>query len=77
MIGMSCYLYTLDRLPVTISSTFAYVTPVITALLGHWFLGEAIPPTMVAGMLVIFMGIALIQKLSYNNNKAVVEALDS
>jgi hypothetical protein len=32
---------------------------------------------MVAGMLVIFMGIALIQKLSYNNNKAVVEALDS
>lgn len=61
MIATPCYLYVIKTLPVSVSSTFAYVTPVLTVVFGHFFLGEAITPAMVVGAAVILSGVALVQ----------------
>jgi len=46
----------------TAGSSNAYVSPVVTALLGALFLGELVTPVMVAGMVIIFIGLALIDR---------------
>lgn len=61
MVATTCYLYILKTLPVSVSSTFAYVTPVITIIVGWLFLGEIITPTMVIGSTVILTGVMLVQ----------------
>jgi drug/metabolite transporter (DMT)-like permease len=61
MIATPCYLYAIKTLPVSVSSTFAYVTPVLTVVFGRLFLGEMVTPTMVLGAAVILSGVALVQ----------------
>lgn len=56
-----CYLYTLKTLPVAVSSTFAYVTPVLTVIFGWLFLGEAITPTIFVGSTIILSGVLVVQ----------------
>jgi drug/metabolite transporter (DMT)-like permease len=56
-----CYLYVLQTLPVSVSSTFAYVTPVLTVIFGWLFLGEAITPTVFAGSAIIISGVLVVQ----------------
>ena len=59
--AMPCYLYVLQVLPVSISSTFAYVTPVLTVIFGWLFLGESITPTIFAGSAIIISGVLVVQ----------------
>lgn len=61
IVATPCYFYVLKALPVSVSSTFAYVTPVITVLFGAAFLSETVTPTMVTGAVVILSGVALVQ----------------
>ncbi len=61
MIATPCYLFALKNLPVSVSSTFAYVTPVLTVVFGALFLHETVTPTMVLGAFVILCGVALVQ----------------
>lgn len=61
MLATPCYLYVLKTLPVSVSSTFAYVTPVLTVIFGGLFLKENITPAMVLGAIVILSGVALVQ----------------
>lgn len=56
-----CYLYVLKTLPVSISSTFAYVTPVLTVIFGWLFLGEQITPTIFIGSVIIISGVLVVQ----------------
>ncbi len=64
MTATPCYLYILQTLPVSVSSTFAYVTPVLTVIFGWLFLQEAISDTMLLGACVILAGVALVQLMN-------------
>lgn len=64
MVATPCYLYVVKHLPVSVSSTFAYVTPVLTIAFGGLFLGEPITPTMILGAAVILAGVILVQYMN-------------
>lgn len=59
-----CYLYVVQTMPVSVSSTFAYVTPVITLIFGHLFLSEPVTRTMILGAAVILAGVILVQYIN-------------
>jgi drug/metabolite transporter (DMT)-like permease len=61
MIAMTCYYYALQRLPIAIIGTIAYVTPVITLLFGWIFLDEALTVTSITGIAIILTGIFIVQ----------------
>lgn len=74
MIATPCYLYVLRALPVSVSSTFAYVTPVLTVFFGWLFLKETLTPLTLIGMGVILTGVIVVQwvnqhQLSRQNEK--------
>jgi len=64
MLATPCYMYVIKHLPVSVSSTFAYVTPVLTIVFGGLFLGEPITPTMILGAAVILSGVILVQYIN-------------
>lgn len=66
MTATPCYLYVIQTLPVSVSSTFAYVTPVLTILFGWLFLGEPVTRTMILGATVILTGVLLVQIMNWN-----------
>jgi drug/metabolite transporter (DMT)-like permease len=61
VLAMPCYLYVLRQMPVSVSSTFAYVTPVITVFFGWLFLREGLTPLTLVGMVVILIGVIVVQ----------------
>lgn len=64
MTATPCYLYVVKTMPVSVSSTFAYVTPVLTLIFGWLFLAEPITPTMMIGAAVILAGVILVQYIN-------------
>jgi len=62
VIGYSAYLYALDKLPVSVVSTYNYINPVVAILLGWLFYREQIGIREVLSMLVIFTGVALVKR---------------
>jgi drug/metabolite transporter (DMT)-like permease len=42
------------------TGTYSYVNPAIAAVLGWWFLGETLSVTQIAGMAIMFAGVALV-----------------
>jgi drug/metabolite transporter (DMT)-like permease len=62
VIGYSAYLYALDKLPVSVVSTYNYINPVVAILLGWLFYREQIGIREVISMMVIFTGVALVKR---------------
>lgn len=60
LLGMTCYVIALRRLPVAAVSTYAYVNPVVAVALGALLLGEQITPVTVAGGAIVVAGVALL-----------------
>jgi drug/metabolite transporter (DMT)-like permease len=59
-LAYTAYTWLLRHSPADRVGTFAYVNPLIAALLGWAVLGEALEPTQLAGMLVVLIGVALV-----------------
>lgn len=55
-----CYYYVLKELPVSVASTFAYVTPVITVLFGWLVLNEVMTAYVITGSCIILAGVMLV-----------------
>jgi drug/metabolite transporter (DMT)-like permease len=64
IVGYSSYSIALERLPVSVVSIYNYVNPVIAVFLGWLFFRERIGLAEIAGMLVIFCGVALVKRYS-------------
>lgn len=64
IVATPCYFYSLKNLPVSVTSTFAYVTPILTVVFGVLFLGETLTPAIIIGSLVILSGVILVQVLN-------------
>lgn len=64
----SCYYYVLQTMPIAVTSTFAYVTPVITVLFGWFFLQEELPMTTTLGTSIILLAVYLVQRCNARKN---------
>jgi len=56
-IAFSCYVAAVRHLPENISTTFAYICPIIAVILGWLILNEAITLYKVIGMIFILLGV--------------------
>ena len=60
IVGLTCYTYLLQHVPVTKVSTYAFINPVIAVLLGLILLHERLAPAEVLGMVIIVAAVALV-----------------
>lgn len=64
MLGYSAYVYVLKELPVSVVSIYTYINPIVALWLGWVFYRERIGVREVVGMLVIFVGVAVVKRYS-------------
>lgn len=60
IIGFSAYLWLLRNVDATRVATYAYVNPIVAVFLGWLFAGEELAPALLAGSVLVVLGIALI-----------------
>lgn len=60
-LSFALWYYCLKRLPAANVAVFQYLAPVFAVILSHLFLGEAITPALVLGLVTIIGGIRLVQ----------------
>jgi drug/metabolite transporter (DMT)-like permease len=58
--GYTCYTWLLGNAPLSLTSTYAYVNPVIAVILGFLILGEAITRDVLLGVTVVVGGVVLV-----------------
>jgi drug/metabolite transporter (DMT)-like permease len=64
IVGYSSYIYALSKLPVAIVSVYNYINPIVAVVLGGLFYKEPFGLREAAGMLVIFLGVAMVKRFS-------------
>jgi drug/metabolite transporter (DMT)-like permease len=64
LVGYSAYIYALEHLPVSAVTLYNYVNPVVAVVLGYLFYRERFGLVEFAGMLVVFIGVALVKRYS-------------
>lgn len=64
IVGYSCYVYAMDRLPVAIASIYTYVNPLIAVLLGWLVYREPFGVHEAIAMAIIFVGVAMVKRAS-------------
>jgi len=58
--GYSAYTWLLARAPLSLTSTYAYVNPVVAVVLGFLLIGEAITHDVLLGLTVVVGGVTLV-----------------
>lgn len=62
IITFSALLYTLQHLPSTLASVYAYINPIVAVVLGHFILKEAWSLWLLFGSLVTLLGVYLVNR---------------
>lgn len=62
IVGYSAFIYSMDRLPVSVASIYNYVNPVVAVALGWLFYREPFGRREALGMAVIFAGVAIVKR---------------
>lgn len=84
IVAYSSYTYALQKLPLSLVSTYSYINPVIAILLGWMLLGEPLGWRVAIGAGVILGGVALVKtapkkrasvKISLPENEAIHQTL--
>jgi drug/metabolite transporter (DMT)-like permease len=65
IVGYSAYVYALDHLPVALVSLYTYVNPIVAVFLGWLFYREPFGRIEMAGMAVIFLGVAIVKRYTH------------
>jgi drug/metabolite transporter (DMT)-like permease len=60
LVAFSSYVWLLNNAPISLVSTYAYVNPVVAVALGAVFLGESITLAVIAGGLIVVVGVAVV-----------------
>ena len=76
IVGYSAYIYAMDKLPVSIVSIYAYVNPVVALVLGWLFYREHVGTREILAMLVIFSGVAIVNRYGHSASKTQVATAD-
>jgi drug/metabolite transporter (DMT)-like permease len=61
IVAYGSYTYAMQKLPLSIVTTYSYINPVIAVLLGALVLGEPLGWRVVAAMLIILSGVTLVK----------------
>jgi len=64
LVAYSCFIYSLNHLPVTLVSIHTYINPIIAIILGALLLGEIINFWILIGAIVTLTGVYLVTKHS-------------
>jgi drug/metabolite transporter (DMT)-like permease len=59
IVGFSAYLWLMNNVPTTLASTYAYVNPMVSLIIGIGLLHEPFSPRLAIGAAVILTGVAL------------------
>ena len=62
IVGYSAYIYAMDRLPVAVVSIYNYINPIVAVFLGWLFYREPFGWREMAGMAIIFAGVAIVKR---------------
>lgn len=60
IITFGAFIYSLQHLPTTLASIYAYINPMVAVVLGHFMLGEAWSLFLLVGALVTVAGVFLV-----------------
>jgi drug/metabolite transporter (DMT)-like permease len=64
IVGYSAFIYVMDKLPVSVVSIYNYVNPVVAVILGWLFYHEPFGVREGIGMVIIFVGVAVVKRFS-------------
>jgi len=64
VVGFSCFMLVMSRLPVTVASIYTYVNPVVALFLGWFVYREHVGWLEMSAMVVIFVGVAMVRRAS-------------
>jgi drug/metabolite transporter (DMT)-like permease len=67
IIGYGCYLYALSKVPATVASLYAYISPVIAVFAGWLLRGEKITIVTILSSILIIAGVIIVEK-GYSKN---------
>jgi drug/metabolite transporter (DMT)-like permease len=62
LVGYSCYIYVMDRLPVAIVSVYPYVNAIVAVTLGWLFYREPFGLREAVAMVIIFASVAVVKR---------------
>ncbi|MCA9799774.1 MAG: EamA family transporter [Cyanobacteria bacterium HKST-UBA04] len=62
MVATPCYIYVVRTMPMAVSGSFAYVTPLVSVFVGTTLLGETLSWPMAMGMGVILASVVYLQR---------------
>jgi drug/metabolite transporter (DMT)-like permease len=62
IIGYNCFVYSLQELPSTLVSIYAYINPIIAIILGWIVLNEAITASMMIAMMLTLVGVYIVNQ---------------
>lgn len=68
IIGYGCYLYALSKVPATVASLYAYISPVIAVFAGWLLRGERITIVTILASILIIAGVLIVEKGYSKNN---------
>lgn len=60
IITFGAFIYSLQHLPTTLASIYAYINPIVAVVLGHYILAEAWSMFLLIGALVTVLGVYLV-----------------
>lgn len=60
LVAFCSYVWLLNNAPISLVSTYAYVNPVVAVALGAVFLSESITLAVIAGGLIVVLGVAVV-----------------
>ena len=66
IVGYSAYVYAMDHLPVALVSLYTYVNPIVAVFLGWLFYREPFGRMELAGMAIIFAGVAIVKHYAHS-----------
>jgi drug/metabolite transporter (DMT)-like permease len=65
IVGYSAYVYAMANLPVALVSLYTYVNPIVAVFLGWLFYREPFGRIELAGMAVVFLGVAIVKRYTH------------
>ncbi len=74
LIAFICYLYALQNLPTEQASIYAYVNPIVAALVGWLYFNDHITPVLIIGALITLLGVYLVNQAFRINQAEQPEA---
>ncbi len=69
LITFTVFIYTIQKLPPELSSTYAYMNPIVALLLGALFFGDALTFSILIGGSITLAGLYLVNKSLRKSNK--------